>query len=170
MTCPRFLALLLPLAAAACLNLNDPINNVTPATVETTTFEPSLGVDVAASTRTQSGLYYRDITVGTGETISAGDSAGVYFLGSLSTGTAFDSVKAPSNPALFKVGDLRLIQGFEEGVVGMKVGGTRQLLIPPTIGFGFSDLVDQTTGLVVIPGNSVVVFTVDAVSRTAPTT
>lgn len=161
MTLPRFLTALLPLVAAACLSGTDPIS-VTPATVEETTFATALGVDVAASTGTQSGLYYRDLTVGTGQTISAGDSTEVYYSAYLSTGVEFDSLKTPAVPLKFQVGSLDIIPGFSEGVIGMKVGGTRQLLIPPAIAFGFSDYQG-------IPGNSVVVFNVEAVSTKSNT-
>jgi len=127
------------------------------ATVEGTTFASSLGVDLANSTATPSGLYYRDLTVGTGATLAAGQLVNVYYVGYLSTGVAFDSLQAPAAPFTFTPGNREAIDGFEEGVIGMKIGGRRQLLIPPTIGYGFNDF-DK------IPGNSVVVFNVEAVN------
>jgi FKBP-type peptidyl-prolyl cis-trans isomerase len=145
-------AALLPLAIA-CLDTTAPAS----ATVEETTFASSLGVDLANSTRTSSGLYYRDITVGTGATLTAGQNVTVYYIGWLSNGVPFDSLKSPSAPLPFQLGAGRLIPGFEEGVAGMKVGGRRQLLIPPALAYGPRGYGD-------IPGNTVVVFVVDAVS------
>jgi FKBP-type peptidyl-prolyl cis-trans isomerase len=145
-------AALLPLAIA-CLDTTAPAS----ATVEGTTFASSLGVDLANSTRTSSGLYYRDVTVGTGTTLAAGQNVTVYYTGWLSNGAPFDSVQAPSSPLPFLLGAGSLIPGFEQGVLGMKVGGRRQLLIPPALAYG-------SVGYGPIPGNAVVVFVVDAVS------
>ena len=145
--------------AALSVGLTACLNSTLPdaATVEGTTFASSLGVDLANSTQTPSGLYYRDLTVGTGATLAVGQVAKVYYVGYLSTGVAFDSLQAPAAPLTFTPGNRELIAGFEEGVIGMKIGGRRQLLIPPTIAFGFNDSNK-------IPGNSVVVFNVEAVN------
>lgn len=144
-------------AFTACLQSTEPAA----ATVESTVFASSLDVNLAASTRTPSGLYYRDLTVGTGTTLAVGQTVGVYYVGSLSNGTTFDQLKAPATPLSFRIGSGQVIAGFDEGVRGMKVGGRRQLLIPPDLAYGSRD-----TGA--IPGNSVIVFVVDAVSVQGP--
>jgi FKBP-type peptidyl-prolyl cis-trans isomerase len=155
----RIFVALAPLALAACLNTTEPPAY---ATVEGTTFAPALGVDLTASTRTPSGLYYRDIVVGTGTAIVAGQQGFVYFVGNLSSGEQFTTLKSPAAPQAVTPGTFALIEGFEEGVVGMKVGGRRQLLIPPSLAYGLYTQTDNN-GNVVIPSNSVLVFTVDAV-------
>lgn len=147
----RFFVALMPLLFAACLDSTGPVQ----VSIETTTFAPGLEVDLAASTKTASGLYFRDVTVGTGESFAVGDSVGAYYVGHLSTGVPFDSLKAPATSLRFKIGRGDLIPGFEQGVLGMKVGGRRQLILPPWLAFGSRDFD-------VIPGNSVVVFMVDA--------
>jgi FKBP-type peptidyl-prolyl cis-trans isomerase len=149
----RLFSLLLPLTLAACLgNTADPVL----ATVETTTFAPALGVNLTSSTKTVSGLYYRDITVGTGATLTKGQTVGVYYDGYFSDGTRFDHRLAsdatpPPSPLSFILGNGALIAGFEEGVTGMQVGGVRQLIIPPQLAYGYAQ-------------NDVLVFNVEAVS------
>ena len=125
--------------------------------VESTTFAPSLGVDLKASTRTASGLYYRDITPGTGAVLATGQTVGMRYVGSFADGKVFDSNPAPKPAFSFRLGAGQVIQGWDEGLVGMKVGGKRQLIIPATLGYGPNDYGP-------IPGNSVLVFTVDALS------
>jgi peptidylprolyl isomerase len=148
----RFLSVLLPLALSACLgDTTDP----TLATVETTTFAPGLGVDLARSTKTTSGLYYRDITVGTGATFATGLKVGVYYDAYYPSGGSFDhhlAADPPANsPVTFTLGSTDVIPGFDEGVTGMRVGGTRQLIIPPALAYGYRQ-------------NIVLVFNVEAVS------
>jgi peptidylprolyl isomerase len=125
--------------------------------IEQTTFASSLGVNLAQSTKLPSGLYYRDITVGTGTTLAAGQAVTVHYVGSFANGETFDSNQAPTAPFPFTLGAGRVIPGWDQGLVGMKVGGRRQLIIPPELAYGPYDY--HT-----IPGNSVLVFTVDAVS------
>ncbi len=149
----RLLALALPLAAAC---LGDP----TAPRIEETTFAPSLGVDLDASTRTGSGLYIRDLVVGTGSTAQNGATLAVHYRGSLPGGFVFDdNVAGVDAPFSFKLGEGGVIKGWEEGLLGMRVGGRRQLIIPARLGYGSS-------GSGVIPPNSILVFTVDLVSIT----
>src|SRR5205085_1982562 len=124
--------------------------------IENTTFATSLGVNLAASTKTASGLYYRDITVGTGTAIATGKKVGAYYVLSFSNGTQVQALTS-GTPFSFTVGNQEVIKAWDEGFVGMKVGGVRQLIVPPSLGYGSSDY----NG---IPGNSVLVFTVTAVS------
>ena len=148
----RLFALVLPLVAAACLG--DPAA----PRIEETTFAPSLGVDLAASTRTGSGLYIRDLVVGTGTTAIAGARLNVHYVGSLPGGFVFDdNVAGQDAPFQFVLGAGSVIRGWEEGLVGMQVGGRRQLVIPARLGYG-------ATGSGNIPPNSILVFTVDLVS------
>ena len=123
--------------------------------IENVYFEPSLGVNLAASTKTASGLYYRDIIVGAGTEVLQvqGDSVGVRYRGWLRNGVAFDSNTTAAQPLRFRTGSFAVINGFDEGVRGMKVGGRRQVIVPPGLGYG-------SQGTAAIPSNSILVFDV----------
>jgi peptidylprolyl isomerase len=125
--------------------------------IESTTFAPSLGVDLQSSTRTPTGLYYRDLVPGTGTTLAPGQTVSMRYVGSFPDGKVFDSNPAPKPAFSFRLGSGQVIQGWDEGLVSLKVGGTRQLVIPASLGYG-----GQRVGP--IPPNSVLVFTVEALS------
>ncbi len=138
----------LPLAASGCGD--------SPTSIEDTRFAASLGVDLGSMTRTSSGLYYTEKTVGTGAVAQTGKAVGVYYKGSLPNGRVFDS-RTSGPPLPWVVGDGRMIAGFDQGVQGMKVGGTRLLVVPPALGYG-----NREVGS--IPANSILVFEVTLVS------
>lgn len=127
-------------------------------------FAPDLGVNLANSVLLPSGLYYRDIIIGNGETVRAasGDTAFVRYTGWLRNGIEFDNNLAAGSPLRFATGADAVIAGFDEGVRGMQVNGTRQLIIPPRLGYG---------GLARdgIPANSILVFTVTLTDVKLPT-
>lgn len=85
---------------------------------------------------TVSGLQYWDIVVGTGTTAVAGKNVSVHYTGWLTDGKKFDSSVDRGQPFNFPLGGGRVIKGWDEGVAGMKVGGKRQLRIPPELGYG----------------------------------
>jgi len=86
-------------------------------------------------TKTSSGLQYWDIKVGTGRTADRGMTVKVHYTGWLTNGKKFDS--SVGGPAFtFRIGAHQVIAGWEEGVSGMKVGGKRQLKIPPALAYG----------------------------------
>jgi FKBP-type peptidyl-prolyl cis-trans isomerase len=116
--------------------------------IATTTFDASLGVDLANSTKTASGLYYRDIAVGGGTLINTTGNQSVTntYSGALRNGNVFDS-----GSFTFTTGQSQVIPGYDEGVRGMRVGGRRQLIIPPNLGYG-----GRANGS--IPANSILVF------------
>ncbi len=112
-------------------------------------FADTLGIVLDDFTETASGLFYRDDVMGTGAVAAAGDRATVTFTGWLVDGTQFDS-----GSFTFSIGPSSgLIPGFNEGVTGMQVGGTRTLVIPAELGFG-----SNADG--VIPKDAVLVFEV----------
>jgi FKBP-type peptidyl-prolyl cis-trans isomerase len=125
--------------------------------IESATFAPALGVNLAGSTKTASGLYYRDLETGNGPELRAGQRVAVHYRGTLPDGTEFDANQPGATPFAFRLGAGDVIAGWDEGVVGMRVGGRRQLIIPPALGYG-----ERGTGP--IPGNAILVFTVTAVS------
>jgi len=106
-------------------------------------------------TTTASGLQYWDIVVGTGATASPGNTVKVHYSGFLTTGAKFDSSRDRGEPFSFPLGAGQVIKGWDEGVAGMKVGGQRQLRIPPQLGYG------ATGAGGVIPPNATLIFDVE---------
>jgi peptidylprolyl isomerase len=86
--------------------------------------------------RTSSGLAYVDITPGTGASPKAGDTVTVHYTGYLKSGKKFDSSVDRGQPFSFTIGVGQVIKGWDEGVMSMKVGGKRKLIIPPQLGYG----------------------------------
>ena len=149
----RLPALLLA-AATACASTDSPIRDA--QVIETTTFATALAVNLGASTKLPSGMYIRDITVGTGADVVTGQNVSMRYTGTLSTGVQFDA-NTSGTPFSFQLGSGQVIAGWDQGIVGMKVGGTRQLIIPSALGYGRSDYGP-------IPGGSILVFSVTVVS------
>ena len=114
----------------------------------------------AKAQHTASGLYYVDEVVGTGETPSQGDNVKVHYTGKLLDGKVFDSSKNTGKPIDFQVGVGMVIPGWEEGIMMMKKGGKRTLIIPSGLAYG----VDGSPGA--IPGNSVLLFDVELIDFT----
>lgn len=104
--------------------------------------------------KTESGLQYWDIKVGTGEVASDGDRVKVHYTGWFETGKKFDSSVDANQPYSFTLGKGDVMKGWDEGVTGMKVGGKRQLRIPPELAYGEKGYKD------IIPPNSTLVFDV----------
>ena len=130
-----------------------------PPEIEKTSFASSLHIDLATMTKTADGLYYKDITAGTGATIANNQLIGARYTGWLADGTQFDSNVTAQSAFPFHLGRGEVIQGWDLGLVGMKVGGTRLLIIPPSLGYGPS-----RNGP--IPANSILVFEVKVESAT----
>jgi FKBP-type peptidyl-prolyl cis-trans isomerase len=86
--------------------------------------------------KTDSGLQYWDIKVGIGTEAKAGSHVTVHYTGWLTSGKKFDSSVDAGQPYDFTIGKGDVIKGWEEGVTGMKVGGKRQLRIPPDLAYG----------------------------------
>ena len=107
------------------------------------------------STTTASGLIYEDVVIGDGEEAAAGHQVSVHYTGWLTDGTKFDSSKDRNDPFQFGLGAGMVIRGWDEGVQGMKVGGTRKLTIPPQLGYGARGAGG------VIPPNATLVFEVE---------
>lgn len=110
----------------------------------------------AASTNSGiQGLKIETLKEGTGEAAKKGDTVSVHYTGTLLDGTKFDSSVDRGQPFSFTLGQNRVIQGWELGVLGMKVGEKRKLTIAPELGYGA-----QSVGGV-IPANSTLVFDVE---------
>jgi FKBP-type peptidyl-prolyl cis-trans isomerase FkpA len=104
--------------------------------------------------KTADGLQYWDIRVGTGEVAKDGDKVKVHYTGWLTTGKKFDSSVDAHQPFDFTIGKGDVIKGWDEGVAGMKVGGKRQLRIPPELAYGEAGHPPQ------IPQNATLIFDV----------
>lgn len=104
---------------------------------------------------TPSGLKYIDIKEGNGAMPQSGQTAVVHYTGTLENGTKFDSSRDRNRPFSFKLGVGQVIKGWDEGVATMKVGGRRQLIIPPELGYG-----SRGAGGV-IPPNATLIFDVE---------
>lgn len=108
---------------------------------------------------TNSGLQYEDITVGSGDEAAAGNYVSVHYTGWLYEngvkGAKFDSSKDRNDPFAFPLGAGHVIRGWDEGVQGMKVGGTRILVIPAELGYGARGAGG------VIPPNATLMFEVE---------
>jgi peptidylprolyl isomerase/FKBP-type peptidyl-prolyl cis-trans isomerase FkpA len=104
---------------------------------------------------TPSGLQYEDTVLGTGPEAAAGKSVEVHYTGTLADGTKFDSSRDRNRPFAFKLGAGQVIKGWDEGVQGMRVGGTRRLVIPSDLGYGSRGAAG------VIPPNAQLTFVVE---------
>ncbi len=117
------------------------------------------GNDTTSSTDYSGGittLQTEDLVVGSGATVVVGDAVSVNYTGTLIDGTQFDTSIGKA-PLSFRVGAGALIAGFEQGVVGMRVGGKRRVTIPPSLAYGAS-------GNGSIPPNATLRFEIDLLS------
>ena len=123
--------------------------------------EPAAQDDACSteSVETEEGLVYKDIECGDGAEPSNGDTIAVHYTGKLEDGTEFDSSEG-RDPIEFVLGSGQVIQGWDLGFQGMKVGGKRELTIPPELGYG------EQGSPPVIPPNATLIFDVELVDVT----
>ena len=107
------------------------------------------------TTTTPTGLIIEELVLGEGAAAAAGQSVTVHYTGWLTNGKKFDSSKDRDDPFVFPLGAGRVIRGWDEGVQGMRIGGTRKLTIPPDLGYGARGAGG------VIPPNATLVFEVE---------
>lgn len=141
------------LTASAC-SLDSPVDIPPPIALEDQVWAPALGLDLSAMTRLQSGVYYLDIEVGDGETITTGQEVEFFYTGYLASGFVFES-NVGGVPARLEVADL--IPGLIDGLAGMQVGGTRRIVVPSHLAYG-----EGSSS--VIPANANLVFDIELVS------
>lgn len=104
--------------------------------------------------KTPSGLQYEDMVAGSGASPSPGKKVTVHYTGWLTDGKKFDSSVDRNEPFVFQIGAGQVIPGWDEGVMSMKIGGKRKLVIPSNLGYGASGAGG------VIPPNATLVFEV----------
>jgi FKBP-type peptidyl-prolyl cis-trans isomerase len=107
--------------------------------------------------RRPTGLYVQDVAVGEGARADSGDIVVVHYTGWLPQGVKFDSSRDRDEPFEVAIGYGRVIQGWDQGIVGMREGGRRRLVIPPVMAYG-----ERGSGP--IPRNSTLVFDVELLS------
>lgn len=101
-----------------------------------------------------SGVMYYDVISGKGEAVKIGSKVKVHYIGKLTNGTEFDNSYTQKRPLEFTVGDEKLIKGWNEGIMGMRAGGKRNVVVPPAMGYGDRKVSN-------IPANSTLVFEIE---------
>ena len=119
-------------------------------------FHASINMNIQDTSAQAAGFTSRDVSVGTGDVAEPGDVVTAHYVGRLTDGKVFDSSRDRGVPISFMLGSGQVIKGWDEGLQGMRVGGTRILTISPEYGYGA-----QAVGA--IPGNSTLVFEVELV-------
>jgi FKBP-type peptidyl-prolyl cis-trans isomerase FkpA len=149
--------------AALCISapaFADDTATANPAQAATETINRSVIQPNADYVKTSSGLQYLDIKVGSGPAARNGNKVIVHYTGWLKgrlgiPGKKFDSSRDRNEPFQFPLGMGEVISGWDEGVVGMKVGGIRQLIVPSYLGYGAKGAGDS------IPPNATLIFEVE---------
>jgi hypothetical protein len=159
----RIVTPLVALVVAACGGDTTPAPGVS-GEPETLTYAASLGVNLAAMEKRPSGLYVQDLTVGTGAVADSMATVKVEYTGWLADGKVFDSTERAGEPFYFTLGVGQVIPAWDEGVRGMRVGGTRRLVTPPILAYG-----NTRTGP--IPASATLIFQVKllAITEAEPT-
>ena len=99
-------------------------------------------------------LKIEDLKIGQGQEVKSGDTITVHYSGTLLNGQKFDSSYDRNQPFETQIGVGQVIKGWDEGLLGMKVGGKRKLIIPPELGYGSQDMGS-------IPPNSTLIFEIE---------
>lgn len=118
----------------------------------------NMNLDLSKAITTESGLQYIDDAVGEGDFPMEGEMVTVHYTGKLTNGKVFDSSVKRNDPFSFVIGVGQVIKGWDEGVITMKPGGKRTLVIPPELGYGARGAGG------VIPPNATLIFDVELIS------
>lgn len=116
-------------------------------------YHPDLMVTISEMKLHPSGVLWEDAVVGVGDSLDVDMTAVVHYTGWFPNGTEFDSSRG-NTPFTFRVGAGEVIDAWDVGVIGMRVGGKRKLVVPPDMGYG-------ADGFSTIPGNTILVFEIE---------
>jgi FKBP-type peptidyl-prolyl cis-trans isomerase FkpA len=155
-------ALLLLFVSAGGGCKGDVLGAGTPSDPATEAFHPSLNVDISTFERKESGVYYKDLRPGTGDEAAPEDVVTITYAGYLKDGTLFDRQTTPFQRAV-----AGFIPGFREGLIGMRAGGVRKIVIPSRLAY---DWEGQPDAPVPIPRNATLIFDIELFVVTKPTT
>lgn len=139
---------------AEVLSSNSPVPTATP----TVTLSPT--PEASQQIKYDNGLIVQDVVVGTGKAAANGDTLSAHYVGKLENGQTFDNSYDRGQPIGFVLGAGQLIKGWELGLVGMKEGGKRKLVIPAVLGYGASGAGN------LIPPNATLFFEIELVAVT----
>lgn len=130
-----------------------------PVTDQSTNIDTNIDTtnNMEQNTQNTSGLIVKDVVVGTGAEAKVGNLVSVQYTGKFADGKVFDSSIPRGEPIDFTLGTGQVIKGWDQGILGMKVGGKRTLTIPPALGYGVAGYPP------VIPANSTLYFDVELV-------
>ncbi|MCP2731830.1 FKBP-type peptidyl-prolyl cis-trans isomerase [Limnofasciculus baicalensis] len=142
-----------PAVVSETKSANPSVNDIKPIAMSTDSNSEETAKKETVTT--PSGLKYIDLKVGEGDSPQTGKNVVVHYTGTLVNGTKFDSSRDRNSPFSFTIGVGQVIKGWDEGVATMKVGGRRQLIIPPDLGYGASGAGG------VIPPNATLLFDVE---------
>lgn len=141
------------LAAAGCASQNAPARVASPAVIDSTTFAAALGVDLGQFTKTTAGMYFQDVVRGQGVVASEGRKATFRYAAFLPDGTPVETQRAPVEVEINE----GMIRGLRFGLIGMRAGGARRLVVPPSLAYGRNQYGK-------IPPNSILVFDLELLS------
>lgn len=142
------------LAVAACGGDPNPREQLAPQNRVAENYDDALNIELDSMRMRFNGLHVQDLEEGDGVRADSGDVVTVHYTGWLPNGTQFDSSRDRGEPFQVALGYGRVIAGWDQGIVGMRVGGRRLLVIPPGLAYG-------TSRRGPIPANSTLVFDVE---------
>jgi hypothetical protein len=135
-----------PVLLSGCLDVAAPEDLQDPP-IDQVTFSSSLNIDLGEFLEDGSGIWIREDEPGVGDPVEMGQEAGVYFEGWIATGEQFDSItESDGPPPEFVLGMPGPIAGLTFGLVGMRLGGERTVLVPPSLGFGWASFAGVPPG------------------------
>jgi peptidylprolyl isomerase len=117
---------------------------------------PASSGPVGVEVTTPSGLKYVDEKIGDGPSPQRGQQVTVHYTGKLENGTRFDSSRDKGQPMTYRIGITPMVPGWAEGIMTMKVGGKRKLILPPQLGYGAAG--EPRAG---IPPNATILFDIE---------
>jgi peptidylprolyl isomerase len=125
-----------------------------PVIPELVDYHADLDIAIAEMKQRTPGLLYQDDSVGTGDSVTVGSTVAIHYTGWLPDGTQFETSRESGEPFVFQVGRGEVIEAWDEGLLGMQVGGRRKLVVAPALGYG-------QDGNGSIPSNTILVFAIE---------